>query len=140
MTWSKDLAMGEKYQRQFLDIVEHDSYEMPKGCFKPYDIRITNKSDTFTVEVKSDRYAKRTGCIVIEFECNAKPSGITTTEADYWAYFIDGTQDYFLIPTDRIRKAIEEKQYTRTVRGGDGMRAHLYIFPGSIFADFRDSY
>jgi hypothetical protein len=140
MPWRDDLEMGDKYQHLMLDILEYDEYEMAKGNFKPYDIKIKNKSDTYTIEVKADRKTKTTGNVVIEFECNKKPSGITTTEADYWAYFIDGTEDYFLIPTDDIRNAIKEGKYSRTVKGGDGFRANMYVFPGSVFGDFRDCY
>ncbi len=140
MPWKSDLELGEAYQRTLLDIVEYDTYEMAVGNFKPYDVKIKYKDDTYTVEVKADRKTKDTGNMVIEYECNGKPSGITTTEADYWAYFIDGTPEYFLIPTTDIRKAIDEKKYSRTTRGGDGFRANMFLFPVSAFTEFRDFY
>lgn len=140
MPWLSDLQMGEEYQAKFLDIVEYDSYEMAVGNFKPYDIKIQYKNDTYTVEVKADRKTKDTANMVIEYECNGKPSGIKATEADFWAYFIDGTKEYFLIPTSDIRKAITERGYTRTVRGGDGLRASMFLFPATYFQEFRDSY
>ena len=41
------------------------------------------------IEVKYDRKTKETGNVYIEFESRNKPSGIKTTQADYWTYFID---------------------------------------------------
>jgi hypothetical protein len=140
MTWKDDLEMGEKYQKVLLDILAYDTYEMAQGNFKPYDLKIMHNSDTITFEVKADRQTNRTGNMVIEFECSNKPSGITTTEADYWAYFVDGTQTYFLIPTDYIRDAIKENKYSRKVKGGDGWRANMFLFPVSAFEDFRECY
>ena len=41
------------------------------------------------IEVKSDRQSMDTGNVFIEFESRGKLSGISTTEADYYAYYID---------------------------------------------------
>mgnify|MGYP001070419334 CR=1 FL=1 len=41
------------------------------------------------IEVKYDRKTKETGNVYIEFESRGKPSGIKTTQADYWTYYID---------------------------------------------------
>ena len=140
MTWKEDLEMGEKYQQKLLDILAYDTYEMAEGNFKPYDLKICYNSDTITFEVKADRKTRTTGNMVIEYECSNKPSGITTTEADYWAYFIDGTDTYYLIPTEHIRTMIKDKKYSKKVKGGDGYRANLFLFPASAFSDFCEKY
>ncbi len=41
------------------------------------------------VEVKTDRMTHKTGNVFIEYESRGKPSGIATTDADYWVYKID---------------------------------------------------
>jgi len=41
------------------------------------------------VEVKSDRQSMDTGNIFIEFQSRGKLSGISTTQADYYAYYIN---------------------------------------------------
>jgi hypothetical protein len=38
------------------------------------------------IEVKTDFIAHRTGNLAIEYECRGKPSGISVTDADYYAY------------------------------------------------------
>jgi len=140
MGFRADLEFGEAYQQKLLDLIQYDTYTIAKGKFKPWDVQITHDSDTITFEVKSDRKAQQSGNMVIEFECNNKPSGITSTEADYWVYFVDGTTDYYLIPTAEIREAIVKQQYKRIVRGGDGWRAKMYLFPLTTFTDFLDKY
>lgn len=38
------------------------------------------------IEVKTDFLAQETGNIALEYESRGKPSGISTTEADFYAY------------------------------------------------------
>lgn len=140
MPFLQDLAFGEQYQHKLLELIAFDTCEIAKGNFKPWDVKIIYENDTTTFEVKVDRKAKNSGNIAIEYECNGKPSGISTTEADFWAYFIYGTNEYFLIPTEDIRNAILNKKYWRTAKGGDGYRANLYLFPFPVFEDFRELY
>jgi hypothetical protein len=140
MTFRADLELGESYQRKLLELIEYDNCGMSKGCFKPYDVWVEYGGERTTFEVKVDRMTQRTGNIVVEFECNKKPSGITATEADYWVYFIHNTGVWFLIPTEEIKSRIASKRYSRTVKGGDGFRSNMYVFPVAEFEEFRDTY
>lgn len=88
MPWLSDLNFGEKMEMQYLSHTNHKSYKKIKGNFKDYDLEITDNNDKIhTIEIKADRQTRNTGNIFIEFECNGKPSGITTSKADLWAYF-----------------------------------------------------
>jgi hypothetical protein len=75
-----------------------------------------------TIEVKRDYIASKTKRVYVEYECNGKPSGITTTEADYWAFITDDC--VIMIPSDRLKElveaAVEKKRYRK---GGDGNRS-----------------
>jgi hypothetical protein len=51
-----------------------------------------------------------------------------------------GTGTFYLIPTDEIRKAIDAIKYTKTIRGGDGWRSHMYVFPAQVFEEFKEFY
>jgi hypothetical protein len=42
------------------------------------------------VEVKRDSWVSKSGNIAIEYESRGKPSGIATTEADYWIIIFSG--------------------------------------------------
>ena len=72
-----------------------------------------------TIEVKSDKMARRTGNVYVEVESRGKPSGLATTEADHWAIEVDDGV-FVIMPTDRLRvltKLVELKNGTRS--GGD---------------------
>tara|TARA_R110001583_G_scaffold116290_2_gene266934 strand:+ start:879 stop:1280 length:402 start_codon:yes stop_codon:yes gene_type:complete len=72
-----------------------------------------------TLEVKRDFRASRTGKVFVEFFCRGKPSGIATTEADFWAFVIDG--DYVVIlPTEALKEIVEfHKEKGWVMSGGD---------------------
>lgn len=140
MSFYEDRDFGEAYQHKLLELIEFDEYSMAKGDFKPYDVKIVHAKETILFEVKADRKAASTKNLAIEFEYDGRPSGIQTTDAHYWAYFIVGTDKYYLIPTLEIRKAIEEKQYKYIVRGGDGFKSQMYLIPMSLFENYVDDY
>ena len=58
----------------------------------------------------------------IEYESRGKPSGIRTTQADYWVYKISEKQA-IVIETDELKKKIEQlvkdKKARMGVKGGD---------------------
>lgn len=75
-----------------------------------------------TIECKRDFKAHKTGNVYVEFECRGKPSGIATTEADYWVFVVGPDENdlrAYLTTTARL-KALFEKADKR-VPGGDGM-------------------
>ena len=133
------LKNGNVYEIRSLMYLEHDTYEQKKGKFKPYDLIITKDGKTCKIEVKSDRQAGKTGNMAIEYECNDKPSGITSTEADYYIYFIiyaddiqnDGLprEECYKIP---IKELIEISKKCCKVRGGDGNRSRMYLVHKSL--------
>ena len=132
-----DLKLGEEYQQKYLDLIEYDTAEMAQGCFKPYDIKVTHEGCDLFFEVKCDRISHRTGNMVIEHKCSGKPSGISTTTADYWVYFPIGLPYCLLIPVKVIREKIEQKKYLCNRRGGDGFRSEMYLFSMEVFSDYK---
>ena len=73
-----------------------------------------------TIEVKTDRKANETGNIYIEFQSRGKPSGIATSQSDYWVY---KTNDFaFIFETEKLKAKIKllYKQGKATIKkGGD---------------------
>lgn len=83
-----------------------------------------------TVEVKRDFKVSETGNLAIEFMCSGKPSGISTSLAEWWAYAFDG-ENYngeviVLIKKKRLERILEARR-TRIVRGGDHNRAEMFL-------------
>jgi hypothetical protein len=81
------------------------------------------------IEVKTERGLwAQTGNIVIEFESRNKPSGIQTTEAEYWFHNLekDGQVLCTLVfPTKVLRDYIRTNMPS-VVRGGDNYTSLLY--------------
>jgi hypothetical protein len=79
---------------------------------------VTNKK----VEVKSDRRTGETGNVYIEYWSRGKPSGISTSQADFYVYKV-GEDKAILISTSqlkqRIKQLVEEGKARMNVKGGD---------------------
>ena len=70
------------------------------------------------VEVKRARKARLTGNIFVEYESRGKPSGISTSEADYWCFVVEET--FILLTAQRLKEIVEPLKGTdKERRGGD---------------------
>lgn len=82
------------------------------------------------IEVKSEigRW-QETGNICIEFSSWGKPSGIASTEADFWFHNLvkdDEILCTLVFPVDKLRNLLKNTK-PRVVRGGDGNASELYL-------------
>ena len=102
-----DLQYGQVFERKVADMLQ-------------------NKK----IEVKTERDMwKQTGNIAIEFESRGKPSGINSTEADYWFHNLAIGEDIVMtlvFPTKTLRNYIAQSM-PRMVRGGDNNTSRLYL-------------
>lgn len=137
--FQSDLKFGEAYQHLLKELVEHDLCSMSKGNFKEWDVKMTKDGFDLTFEVKADRLATKTGNMAIEIACSGKPSGLTASKADYWAYFIHGTRDWYMMDTEELRDMLKAKKY-REVNGGDGWRSRMVLVPLKDLEAFRQTY
>jgi hypothetical protein len=85
-------------------------------------------SDGTNIEVKRDFAASTTGNVAVEFMCGGNPSGISTSQSDWWAFALAG--DFF---NDEVVVLIKKKRLerllvpARIVRGGDKGKANMYL-------------
>lgn len=82
------------------------------------------------VEVKTDRMAHKTGNIAVEFRCRGRLSGISTSEADYWAFVLCNNKITIFIETEQLRaiaRLYYEKGYIK--QGGDDYASEMIILP-----------
>lgn len=120
--FSNDLKMGQKWEKECEKYFDNIQYP-PPGKFSPYDFI----SNDVKYEVKADRMSFKSGNICIEIECSNKPSGIMTSEADYYIYFSIGPNDdyqMYKIPINILKESIKGK---RTIMGGDFKRSKLVL-------------
>jgi hypothetical protein len=87
------------------------------------------------IELKSETWQwEQTGNICIEYQCDGKPSGISTTEADYWVHELrrDGeTLVYLMFPIERL-KGLARQHYRQGhlhKGGGDDGRFDNILIP-----------
>lgn len=102
-----DLAYGQVFEKKVADILGNSKIE---------------------VKTEKDKW-KQTGNIVIEYESRGKPSGIITTEADFWIHNLacgDAIVFSLILPVTTIRRYIAQHN-PRSVRGGDDMTSKLYL-------------
>jgi len=65
------------------------------------------KDKKVKLEVKKDDWAIRSGNIAIEFECRGKPSGIQTTESDFWCHVV-GHYFVLVFPVDFLKRVFQD--------------------------------
>ena len=101
-----DLQYGQIHERQVADMLQNSR-----------------------IEVKTERGLwTKTGNIVIEFESRNKPSGIQTTEAEYWFHNLEKDGQVLctiVLPTAVLREYIKTNMPS-VVRGGDNFTSLLY--------------
>jgi|TARA_E500000318_G_scaffold111721_1_gene131412 hypothetical protein len=93
--------------------------------------KIAEMLENKKIEVKSERDLwQKTGNIAIEYESYGKPSGIHSTEADYWFHNLCIGEDTFatlVFETKSLKRIIDKLDYKRTVSGGDNMASRMYL-------------
>ena len=103
-----DLQYGQMHEQRILDMLEGKK-----------------------IEVKTERGMwTKTGNIAIEFESYGKPSGIASTEADYWFHNLAIEDDVYctlVFKTDILRKIVEELDDHKVVKGGDNWASKMYL-------------
>ena len=83
------------------------------------------------IEVKYDRIAYKTGNVFIEYESRNKPSGIATTDADYWIYKLEKTECAIVLPVAYLKEKLREyyKQKKYLMNGGDDNTSKGFLVP-----------
>ena len=123
----KDLETGKVYEKKALELIQkkYPKAFIQDGYFLEWDIYIPEID--MGVEVKSDAQYKKTGNFYVEYECNDKPSGISTTKAKYYYIYLD---KLYILKTedlkDKCRKYLNTK---KDKKGGDNMASKGITIP-----------
>ena len=133
------LEFGKLYEKLLAVILPNDCFMIMDGNFKYFDVIINHKGKQTKYEVKADKLTAKTNNITIEFNYNDKPSGISETMADYYAYFVIHSEekyDLYLIPVEEIKKIIKDNPFNRVVNGGDNNKSKMYLFKLDLFKKY----
>jgi hypothetical protein len=86
--------------------------------------------ETKRIEVKTDRIAHITGNVAVEYRYKGRPSGISTTEADYWAFLLYDMTTIIMVPTDKLKAIAREKyKQDQITLGGDENASEMILIP-----------
>ena len=100
-TFNQDIILGEEIEYEVLSMVQK-KYPMAykvKGEFKPYDIYVPENN--IKIEVKRDIGSNKSNNYFMEYKCNDKNSGLSSTKADYWVIFDES--DWIWMKTEKLK-------------------------------------
>ena len=110
--------------------------------------KIADMLNNKKIEVKSERGMwMKTGNICIEYESYGKPSGIITTEADFWFHNLCIDDDIFctfIFDVPKLKQLIDKLDFKKSVSGGDHKASKMWLvnikklFSSDVFKTFKD--
>lgn len=139
----KDINKGKSAERFLSDlIIERDDsvVEILPNENSKYDLMVVfNDSTCCTIEVKNDILSQKTSNVAVEVFSRGKKSGISSSEADYFVYFVresDNTK-VFIIRRISLLELIKTSRF-REVLGGDKDKfgiptTKMVLIPKDIF-------
>ena len=137
----KDLPIAKETEKEVAGLIEkvYGAEIIGFENTNKYDFSARINGKEYTFEVKEDFTCEKTGNIGLEFGCRGKPSGIETSQADFYIYKIH-TKDfgiqYVIHKVDTLKTLIENKAYFRIVNGGDiGSNSMNYLFKYDVFVN-----
>jgi len=139
--FSKDLEVATKTEEKIAEVLARVTGSTIKRLNnnRDYDILIERKGRDFYIELKEDFMAAKTGNIAVEYECRGKPSGISTSKSDVYAYLVHESatkQSLFLTDVKKLKDAINKRMFFREVSGGDaGSNTRMYLFKKHVFTE-----
>ena len=145
--FKKDLkygTTGEKIVAMYMAINGMSIVRDESTNTKDYDIVMYSpKADkNLYMEVKTDNYVDNendTGNIAIEIRYRGKPSGISTTKADWWIYYMPeiSFNNLWMMECDKLKRFIKENiQDLKVVKGGDNNWSELVLIPRKKYAQY----
>jgi len=140
--FEKDLddgKTGELVVRKYIEAVGF-VFDSDNNDYK-YDLKMyyPPHEKYYTYEIKTDGYTS--GNIVFEFECRNKPSGIATTEADYFVTYFKNYGIIWNIKTSKLKLLLQTIKPTVKEGVGDyGSKTKVYLYKMSDIAEFFTKY
>jgi len=131
--FEKSLYIGKNVEQIVCDKINKKypkAHVIQEYC-KGYDIFVPETN--MKIEVKQDKKSNYSGNFVVETEFNGKPSGISTTEADYWVFY-DGSCFIWITPDRLAQVTTPLRQVTFTGRGDDKPKKAYLVKKESIMS------
>lgn len=150
--WIRNLKQGEDGQKRWVEYVTKYSNDLKYVSTSKTKINDEifkyRGRKKITFEIKTDyvagvssqlksglRISADTGNMYIEFSDRGKPSGISTTEADYYVVYFIHLQEFWLTPVEKLKQLISENKF-RPEKGGDDFMAIGYLIARNEYRDY----
>lgn len=136
--FQEKLSIANKTEREVANLLSVRGASNFEFCNDSrWDIKCEKDDEIITLEVKEDFQCQQYNNIAVEFSSRDKPSGIEVTKAEYFVYVIHTKSGikYLLFKTDKLKKMISDKRYSRIASGKDtdGNFNKFYLFPYEKF-------
>lgn len=101
--FDESIKIGKEREKIVFELLKPHVDHIEDNDDYKWDILIKKGHKKITIEVKFDSMFLKTGNFAVEFECRGKPSGIKTTESNYWV-FVDSDNKIHCIETIRLKE------------------------------------
>ncbi len=126
--FQQDLAIGKLVEKYVGKIFEDLGFEVEynNDRYIKWDIRIKKKKKNYTIEIKFDKFERRSGNLAFEIFNPKKntPSGVYITEANLWCHVISPEYDkyeVYICSTRDLRTFLNNIKPDKVVlHAGDG--------------------
>jgi len=129
----RDLARGGKAEELVSDLLNESGLPsfVDKETRLEWDVQAQYGEDNFTVEVKFDAYEAKSGNIAIEVYNPrlGKPSGITATQAFFWAHVLVD-KVVWMTTVKKLKQYLDKHRPSRIIDAGGDNNATLWLYPG----------
>ena len=112
-----------------------------------WEKKLNNILENKKLELKPERGIwVNTGNLAVEISYRGKPSGLRTTQAEYWMHLLESEGDLFasvMVEVAVLKKVIDKmvnSDKARIVMGGDDMQSELVLVPMSELFKRNNNY
>jgi hypothetical protein len=128
----KDFATGDSGEQWVMELMTAASFICTKNEDPDTRALWDVECDGFTIEVKNDIYAERSGNIAIEVynPKSQKPSGLNITNADLWCHIAFGK--VYCTTVAALKQFVADTEPKRIIEAGGDGNATLYLYDANV--------
>jgi hypothetical protein len=134
LLFNESLKLSEPSEKLIYDIIKPHVDSIIKNNDYRFDFLIKKDGKEIKIEVKFDDVFLTTRNFAVEFECRGKPSGIKTSESDFWV-FVDSNNNIYCINASILKELCKISE-TRTAKCKDGINK-IYTVKEKVFLPNR---
>lgn len=139
MSFQTDLSKGEQGESLVISyLVGKGAKLVSRNSTKDWDFIVNKDGVPISYEVKTDFYCTKnrdTGNFFIEITSRGKPSGITTSKADWMVFFMANLGKCYFIKRDALLRLLLMNEVKVKTGGDKGSRTFAYVLPRDKFKD-----